>query len=221
MKHFLIIAVQLYCFVASAQIQGSSGKGLITIEAGYTNFQASGFNNYFSAQNYNGRFERLTTYGIGITLPGSTHRGHTYDCQFGFHLFQQNTVGTFADSITYTVKGWELLTSIFGYDLLHNANAIDLVVGPGIYWGGLKMEVKENTTLTEEKIYRNGFVAPMARVDLRFNIWRISVGGRFSYRYDIAKDKWRGNSAGTNPLPGYRFREMQYLVYMGWILRSE
>lgn len=220
MKHFLIIAVQLFCFVASAQIQGSSGKGLITIEAGYTNFQASAFNNYFSAQSYNGRFERLTNYGIGITLPGSTHRGHTYDCQFGFHLFQQNTVGASPDSLSYTARGWELMTSIFGYDLLHNRSAVDLVVAPGMFWGRLKMEVKENTVGTE-KNYWNGFVAPMARIDLRFNIRSISVGGRLSYRYDITKDKWKRNYPESGSLPGYRFREMQYLFYIGWILKSE
>jgi len=221
MKLLLVTTAFLCGVISSAQtIQGSSGKGLIALEAGYTNFQTSGFNNFFSAQGYDGRFERLITYGIGATLPGGTAKGHSYDCQFGLHFYQQNKVGSPMDSTSYAVNGWELMTSIFGYDVLHNIKAVDLVLGPGIYWGGLKMEVKENAG-GAQRICRNGFLAPMARADLRFNIWKISVGGRFSYRYDITNGKWKDQQTESNPLPGYRFREMQYLIYIGWIMHQE
>ncbi|HTF06339.1 MAG TPA: hypothetical protein VK826_20045 [Bacteroidia bacterium] len=223
MKHFFfagILFTVVSCAVNAQGIQGGSGHTVYTLEVGYTNFRPWKLNDRVVFGNQDGFYQLVT-----VGLSGSTHTlnqdDDEFDAALAFHLFQPAyKVEAWTDSSSLTVRGWELMTSIFGYDVIKNEH-IDLILAPGIFWGNLKLKEQQYSEPDRDMLYKNPFVAPMARVDLRFNFWRISVGGRFSYRYDITKGNWKRRNDGMEPLPGYKFREAQFMVYLGWILTSE
>lgn len=192
-----------------------SGNNIWQFEAGYTNFRPYPLNNYLSLSPNATPFTSLHTFGITCVGTTNVNRGGTFDAAYSLHFFrpQENVVQP--DTLKYRVGGWELMTSIYGFDLLKNVQAVDLVIAPGIFWGNMRLR-KYNSTgnFKSNEIFKNPFVAPMIRADLRFLLGPIAIGGRFSYRYDITKSKWKKGS--SEELPGYKCREMQYLIYIGW-----
>jgi hypothetical protein len=213
MKRILVCTALLCNVVLSAQINGSSGHTIFAVEVGLTEFHPRDVNN-FLFPNEKG-FVSFITYGGGWTATTGTHRAHNYDATIAFHFFQPQKLKATYDSLSYEVRGWELMTSLFAYDVLHNVDVVDLTLAPGVYWGGLRIRKYFNGGNPNQfELFKNPFIAPMLRADLRFVLGPVAVGGRASWRYDISKGHWKKGSSVT--LPEYKFRELQYVVYLGW-----
>lgn len=170
-----------------------------------------------------GGFYQLNTVGITENYSEEANEGvdDTYlgnDVSFSLHWFLAHEIQTIrpdGDQMKYRLKGWELMTSTLGVNFIKNEH-VDFVTGIGMYWGNLKLDATNITENSEARRYKNPFVAPMLRAELRFNVWLLSFGGRWSYRHDITRDNWKRKDEGLDPLPGYQFREMQFMVYLGF-----
>lgn len=189
-----------------------------TFDVGITNVRPAALNQHLFG---NGGFDQLMTMGLGegMSIEPLNEKGYFgYDATWSFHWYfaeKRNETDVSGDKIEYKLDGWELMTSIWCVDLFANRN-FDLLIGGGTYWGNLKLYQTNISDSTAKKVYKNPFVAPMARAELRLNLSIITLGGRFSYRYDITNDIWQRKSDGLNPLPGYRFRDMQFMFFIGF-----
>lgn len=216
MRHIrhILFAALLLCSATAWCFDGSSGNSRTLFIAGYTNFRPYALNDRFGLTGEN-QFLQLLTYGIGTTSSLVIQRNGTADGAFSFMLYQPQEAASAADTSVLRIRGWELMTSLYGYDLLKSVKAIDFVIAPGVYWGKLKLTRKKVGPAAEPTLYKNPFIAPMLRVDLRFNFWKCCIGGRVSFRYDITNDNWKIPDEDLIDPPGYRFREAQYAVYIG------
>lgn len=209
----------LLCIVCNAQgINTSSGNSVWKLEAGYTTFRPYQLNNFLTAAGSSAPFTSLETYGIawgGGLVVGNRSDDGTFDGAYALHFFRPQVCVVKPDSLKYQIGGWELMTSIYGFDVLSGIQNVDLVVAPGVFWGSMRLRKEDSAG---DKLFKNPFVAPMLRADLRFMIGPVAIGGRFSYRYDITNGKWK--KATDENLPAYKSRELQYMVYIGWRLRS-
>lgn len=113
----------------------------------------------------------------------------------------------------YKLKGWEGMTSLVGLDFFANRN-IDVLIGVGLSGGVLKL-YQTNLADSVERKYINPFFGPMSRAELRVNLGVVTIGGRLMYRYDITNDIWQRRSGGLNGIPGYKFRDTQFMIYVG------
>ncbi len=217
MKHIFLALTFLICISSTAKSKRwsfASDNDIWTIEAGYTNFLPYQLNDYFVARGASNTFTPFRTYGIGHTGSLAIARGGMVDGGFAFHYFERQTINV--DSSKLKVGGWELMTSIYGFDLLRKIRAVDFVIAPGVFWGSIKMrKYFAGGNVKQFEMFKNPFIAPMLRAELRFQLGPVSVGGRWSYRYDISKSQWKKGSSET--LPGYQAREMQYIVYLGYV----
>lgn len=214
LSRFVIL---MLCFFSttsvSAQIKGSSGHTIFAVEVGYTDFRPTSLNNFLFATEAG--FTKLITYGGAITSTTNTHRAHTYDATIAFHFFQPQRLTSTYDTLSYQASGWELMTSLFAYDVLHKVDVVDLTLAPGVFWGGLKVKKYFNGGNPNQfELFKNPFIAPMLRADLRFVLGPVAFGGRASWRYDISKGRWKKGSSVQ--LPDYKFQELQYMIYLGW-----
>lgn len=215
MKQLFFALTLLICTRTSAQYGDEpSWNSILSFEAGYTNFRPYKLNDHLRAAGSTTTLTAFQTFGIGTLGTVNVAREGTYDAAYAFHYFYPVTVT--ADSLRYKFSGWELLTSTYGYDVFHSTSIIDLAFAPGMYWGNIKMRKYFNGGNPKQfELFKNPFIAPMIRAELRFRLGPVAVGGRWSYRYDISKSRWKkGTSEG---LPGYRAREMQYIVYLGYV----
>lgn len=195
-------------------IHGSSGHTIGKLEFGYTNFRPRGINSMVDSGF--GEFSTLTTFGFGFTGDVGTGAGHDFDGTFALHFYLPYRIEAFAGYQHIYARGWEVMTSLYGFDVLRSVNAVDLVIAPGVYWGELKITHHASFMKYRDDRYDNPFIAPMVRGELRFNISRLSIGERASYRYDITNGKWKRKSDNMTELPAYKFRELQYMFYIGW-----
>lgn len=215
MKKTLLSFLFVVAVVSSSNAwDGSSGNMLWKFEAGYTNFRPYALNDYFPHSSTSTAFTSFRTFGLTLSEPLNLARGGNIDGAFGLHIFlpQENIIQP--DTLKYRAGGWEFMTSTYGLDALPEVKSVDFVIAPGIYWGTMRLR-KYNSTgnFKSNEIFKNPFVAPMIRADLRFMLGPVAIGGRFSYRYDITKSKWKKGSSEV--LPGYKCREIQYMVYIG------
>lgn len=168
------------------------------------------------------QFDQFNTVGFSLGSADETHPQSDdiivgLDLTYGFHVYLANEARITDSSgsvMNYRLKGWEIMTSTMSLNLIRNEH-VDFVCGIGVYWGNLKLRTYNLTTHTGDGLYKNPFVAPMLRTELRFNFWRLTFGTRVSYRYDITRDNWKRKDDGLDPLPGYSFREMQFMIYLG------
>lgn len=211
----LLFAVSL-CTTAALHAQDlGSGNSISSLEAGYTTFRPYALNSYLPQTVTATPFTSLLTFGYSGAGSSSTKRGGTYDAAVALHFFMPQENVIIPDTLKYRVGGWELMTSVFGFDVLKNVRSVDFTVAPGVYWGTMRLR-KYNSAgnFKANELFKNPFVAPMIRADLRINLGPVTLGGRWSYRYDITKARWRKGDSET--FPGYRSRELQYMVYIGW-----
>lgn len=215
MKHFLLVVLLAVSGITFAQQMGlPSGHYVRSLEAGYTTFRPYALNDFLFGYGPQKSFSSLTTFGYcgsGVILS----RGGMIDGALALNFYYPQEVIIKPDTLKYRVGGWELMTSLYAIDLLTRVEPIDLIVAPGIYWGSIRLR-KYNSAgnFKANELFKNPFVAPMMRADLRVLLWKICIGARLSYRFDITSSKWRKGSSVT--LPGYKFREGQYVVYIGW-----
>lgn len=209
----LLFGLRLYAWDVA------SGNNLWKFEAGYTTFRPYALNNYLNLSPNAIPFTQFETYGITFAQTELISRGGEFDGAFSLHFFRPQENSIRPDTLKYRVGGWELMTSIYGFDLLKNVRKVDFVLAPGVFWGNIHLR-KYNSTgnFKANEMFKNPFVAPMIRADLRFMFGPVAIGGRFSWRYDITKPEWKKGSSEV--LPGYRCEELQYMVYIGWRLNN-
>jgi hypothetical protein len=227
MRSFFTASIVLISISLSAQQDSTERQPFygdhvwvrMNFEAGMTNIEPTDLNQSLFG---GGGFTQLVTMGASesMSIEPLNEKGYFgFDWTWGMHWY-------FADKIRrsdasgsqteYKLDGWEFMMSNTGFDFFAN-KTIDVIVAPAWYGGTLKLY---HTHLSDsiEKVYKNPFICPAARAEFRFNFGFVSFGGRFSYRYDITKDIWQRKSEGLNPIPGYRFRDTQFVIYVG--LRS-
>lgn len=218
MKHFCTSLLVLVSSIVHAQWTGASGNYYCAAESGITNFHAWDLNANGNGNSY--RFTQLYTFGLSTNAPVGGRNGDFADGSLAFHFFLPNDIEWYTDTSSLKESGWELMTSLFGFDLIPNRR-VDFVVGPGVYWGRLKLRnISRYNGPPFDYSYKNPFIAPMIRADLRLAFEHIVFGCRASCRYDLTGADWKRETPVAPALPGYRFREMQYMVYLGWKLRT-
>lgn len=217
MKHFFIFLIILFVGLTALRAQDSSkytdNNIMLHAEAGYTNFHAWKLNDLFIAGGGQ-RFPAITAVGLGALI-SEDQDGFRYEWNCAFHYFLpfSNAAVFEGQTIKTRLHGWEFLTCKDGIDVV-KAKCIDVSGGLGFYCGNLKLDWGAQK-------YTNPFIAPMAKIDLRVNFWKISIGGRISGRYDLTFGNWKRKSSGMTELPEYKFREMQGMIYIGWIFHSQ
>ncbi len=153
--------------------------------------------------------------GYGITMMGQTavNRTAQFDASTAFTLLlpAKVSIGT-NDSITYEMKGWRFMTAVLGKDIIPGS-IVALVVGPGIDWGSLKMKraVSGNGAL-----YKNLYIAPLGRAEIRFVFGFVALGARGIYRYDITKETWKQKLGPDHTLPGTKNTGTSIEFFIGW-----
>jgi len=197
-----------------------SSRSGILLEFGMTNVRPWQLNGVL--MNHNG-FRQFITIGFSNNQADEAYSDDddSYlgsDITWSLHWLlpqEKQSVAANGDQMKYRMKGWELMTSTIALNLIPDER-VDFILGVGAFWGNLKLTSENVTENTGRMLYKNPFVAPMFRTELRFNFSFFSVGGRFSYRYDITNNNWKRKETGLSPLPGYQFREMQFIGYVGF-----
>jgi hypothetical protein len=164
-----------------------------------------------------------TYYMFGITrLAGETSVGGRYGeslfdgtMSLEFMPAQKVTIGN-NDSITYKMNGWHLTTSLFGKDVIPG-DVVALVLAPGVDWGTMKIARKDAVGETK---YKNPFVSPLIRADLRFEFGKLSIGGRAMYRYDITHELWKRKNQNMIALQGTKFSGLGLQAFIGFRIET-
>lgn len=192
-------------------------NGRVTFDYGFTYVRPWELNKQLFGAS--GGFTQLWTIGFteGFAADAYDNSILSYDGAWAFHKFRssENVVSLNNLETHYTLKGWELMTSSYGIDFVP-LDAIDFAGGIGAYWGNLKLVRWSEADNSGTTKYTNPFVAPMVRAELRFNFWYFTLGARWSYRYDITDSKWKRKNDGMESLPGYKFRETQFIFFVGF-----
>lgn len=215
MKYFFVALSVLYCSCVLAQdtVHYTDNNIMLHAETSIINFHAWKLNDVYIAGN--GRpFPAIRSIGLGVLVSEDQDRfRYEWNCAFHYYIPQGNDAFLNGQDTRTRLHGWEFLSCKDGIDIIP-AKLFDLSGGLGFYCGNLKLDFGS-------KRYTNPFVAPMAKIDLRMNIWRISLGARASGRYDLTYGNWKRKSSGMMELPEYKFREMQCTFYIGWIFQSQ
>lgn len=158
-------------------------------------------------------FEGLRGYGITITEPEPIIRGGGFDFSTTFALFMKYKVnidptGTYF----YEMRGWHYMFSFLGKDIIPG-KTVALVLAPGWDVGKLKMV---RTQAGNGTLYKNGFIAPLGRAELRFVFGPVALGARYAYRYDLTKDTWKIKSGPSYTLPGTKNTGTSIEFFVGW-----
>lgn len=158
-------------------------------------------------------FEGLRGYGITLARPTAINRSLQFDAATAFDLLlpAKVVIGP-NDSLTFQLKGWRLMTSIYGKDVIPGG-LVALVLAPGVDWGVLKMK---RSVLGNGGLYKNGYIAPLARAELRFVFGPVVLGARGIYRYDITNDRWKQKSGPGFALPGTKNTGTSIEFFVGW-----
>lgn len=194
-----------------AKFDWNSHQKIIGFSAGRYYVDFTHMNNQLHAWDFHKTFSPIDAVGLSLASPVKVGKSAN-DAAFALEFFlpQEIASGT-SDSLKLKLHGWHLETSIFGKDLIPGEMAA-LVVAPGVDWGTMKMK---RTVTGGETHYKNPFVAPMARADLRFVFGPVAVGARVSYRYDITYDKWKRRNDDMPKLPGTKFSGLGAQVFVG------
>jgi hypothetical protein len=225
MKFFFSATIILICKVLSAQQDSTERQPFygdhvymrFTFDAGITNIRPAAVN---EALFNSGGFDQLLTFGAteNMTIEPLNEKGYFgFDWTWSMHWYVADKLrrsDVYGKQIEHKLDGWEFMMSNTGLDLFAHRN-FDVVVAPAWYFGTLKLYQTNITDSLETKLYKNPFVCPAARAEIRLNFGPVTLGGRFSYRYDITHDIWQRKSEGMNPIPGYKFRDTQFMIYIG------
>lgn len=184
----------------------------------YLSVSVGQFHADFSNLNYQlekwGAAKTFSTYNtVGINLRGQINTGSraTWDGSIGFEYFLPQDI-SIGDSLNFHLHGWHLMTSLYGFRIIEKQH-FGFVAGPGIDWGNLKMLRTLNGTKTH---YDNPFISPFARIELRFNFWKIYFGARASYYIDVAKGKWNVEEPNRPFLPNVPATGLGFQLFLGY-----
>jgi len=162
-------------------------------------------------------FLGLRGYGLTVAQPiNLSQHGGEFDGSFAFNYLTNYKVSignkTKPDSLTYEMRGWDFMTSCFGKDVIPG-KTVALVLAPGIDWGSLRMVRTLNGLGT---LYRNFYIAPLARAELRFVFGPVALGARAIYRYDLTNEDWKLKKGPTYALPGTKNTGTSIEFFVGW-----
>jgi hypothetical protein len=143
--------------------------------------------------------------------------GWRFDGASSLEFMPSQTVSIGAnDSVSYRMKGWHGMTSSFGKDLIPG-DVVALVLGLGVDWGNMKII---RSDAAGDKKYKNPYVCPLGRADLRFMFGKFSIGGRAYYRYDITHSLWKRKADLMPVLPGTKFTGLGFQAFIGFQINS-
>jgi hypothetical protein len=116
------------------------------------------------------------------------------------------------DSLSYEMRGWHYMFSFLGKDIIPG-KTVALVLAPGWDLGQLKML---RTFDGQGTLYKNFFIAPMARAEMRFVFGPVALGARYAYRYDLTSADWKIKSGPSSYLPGTKNTGTSLEFFVGW-----
>jgi len=121
------------------------------------------------------------------------------------------------NTLKYNLYGWHLMTSIYGFPVVQKTH-FAFTLGPGIDWGSVKINGNLNG---HETHFWNPFISPFGRADIRFVIWRIAIGARASYRFDISKKIWKQDSNNLPSLANSKITGLGLQLFLGFNLDNK
>lgn len=157
-------------------------------------------------------YDGLRSYGLTFVEPMNVSRSGEFDASYSFGLMMKRKVSIANDSLTFEMRGWHLMTSFYGKDIIPG-DVVALVLAPGVDWGVMKML---RTVGGNGSLFKNGYIAPLARAEFRLVFGPIAVGARGVYRYDITKDGWKLKSGKPYDLPGTKNTGASIEFFVGW-----
>lgn len=188
-----------------------SHQSILGISASQNQVNFNPLNSHLPDWGVHGKFKPYYQ-AIGLTYASAVSlRENIFDGAFSLEWVLPQEVGGSGDSLQLKLKGWHLMTSFFGKDVLAG-DAVALVLAPGVDWGTMKIK---RTVNGGESIYKNPFVAPLVRADLRFTIRRFAIGGRAMYRFDITDGIWKRKSDGMPVLRETRMSGLSLQAFIG------
>jgi hypothetical protein len=222
MKKYLLFVLLCTSLTLSAQKKKNKGENfhwisqqdMIAVSGGQFQPDMKNFNTQLTAWGSKRTFyQGLRGYGITIAGTAALSRRFRFDAVGAFNLLLPAKVNFDAnDSLIYEMKGWSLMTSLYGKDVIPGS-IVALVLAPGIDWGVLTMK---RTLVGNGALYKNGYIAPLGRAELRFVFGPIALGARGIYRFDITKDAWKQKSGPEFVLPGTKNTGTSIEFFIGW-----
>lgn len=220
-KHLLLFAVLISTF-AFAQKKKNEGRNfhwlseqdIVAASGGQFHPDLKKFNDQLTAWGAKSVFyQGLRGYGLTLAGTAATSRKLEFDAAAAFDMLlpADVTIGK-NDSLHFQMKGWRLMTSIYGKDVIPGS-VVALVLAPGVDWGVLKMK---RSLTGNGSLYTNGYIAPFGRAELRFVFGPIALGARGIYRYDLTKDLWKLKSGPESALPGTKNTGPSIEFFVGW-----
>lgn len=182
------------------------------LSAGVTEVDFSGLNQSLMQQGVQGFDNQIFVAGWDAVKTANTGVLGSFDAMSSLSFMLRETRSNGTGPISYRMRGWQYITSTFGKDVIPG-DAIALVLAPGVVWGNIKLDRKVGTV---ETLYTNPVVAPMVRAELRIKLWRIVVGGRAFYRYDLTDAKWKRKDDLMPVLNGTRQHGLGMQVFLLW-----
>lgn len=191
-----------------------SEQTVIAVSGGQFQPDMANFNAQLTAWGAKSTFyEGLRGYGVTIAQPMAINRKLQFDAAYAFDLFLPAKVSIGKnDSLTFEMKGWRFMTSTLGKDLIPGS-IVALVVAPGIDWGVLKMK---RALGGNGGLYKNGYIAPFGRAEIRFVFGPIALGARGIYRFEVTKDEWKQKSGPQSVLPGTKNTGTSIEFFIGY-----
>jgi hypothetical protein len=222
MKRHLLFFLLLLSTIVSAQKKKNAGENfhwvseqwVVGVTGGQFQPDMAKFNTQLKTWGAKSVFyQGLRGYGMTFVEPMNVSRKGLFDASYAFDLLlPANVTIGHNDSLTFQMKGWRLMTSIYGKDVIPGS-IVALVLAPGVDWGILKMK---RSLQGNGSLYKNGFIAPFARAELRFVFGPIALGARGIYRFDVTKDDWKLKSGPEFVLPGTKNTGTSIEFFVGW-----
>jgi hypothetical protein len=217
---FSVMRKIIFCFfifLLAAQIgfaQYDSDDSLPHLAQSAIAISAGQFHANFSALN-----SELASRGATKTL-GSTFNtvgiNWAESAEFGFDaalclefLLPKNISD--GDSTKFHLYGWHFMMSMLGVRIV-NSKHVAVTAGPGFDFGNVKILASQDGMKTN---YYNPFISPFARAEVRYAFWKIVIGSRISYRFDLSKSQWK-QSGDLSPFPGSKISGLGFQFFLGW-----
>jgi hypothetical protein len=214
MKKLFLVFISLlanpFALVKAQNNSHISGQDIFAVSAGQYHANFLKLNSQLKTAGAIKTFLPINAVGINLNGTADISPSKRFDAAYSFEKFLSQEI-SIGDSLKYKLYGWHMMTSLYGKDLIPGP-IVALTLAPGVDWGSAKIKGTLNEIGT---FYKNPFVAPFARADLRFVIWRIAFGARVCYRYDISKDRWK-QSGSLSALPGSKISGLGLQVFVGW-----
>lgn len=220
MKNYSILLILLLiCFGSTAQkktsyaarnVRGSSHFYGYEFEYSYMTPKVDYLNTYLTAE-YGKGITNVATVGLNLKYIYKVNRKGTADYNWNFDYFLPQTV-TSASASSYTLKGYQWGTMMYGKDILHHSRHFDLILGGGFNVGKYKLNENNGVQATE---FKNKFFAPKLTSEFRIILGQtVAIGARAEYQWDTTARSWSSSSSAT--LPGSRFSGTYFQAFIGF-----